>query len=140
MIRQTSAILGSSSNLNRRGTLTLELVMVLPILMILLMALVEFTLLFGAREQVVDAARAGARIASLHGVTENDVVQEVKSSLPISYGETAMIVSEMGNYSGDDVIITVAMPMNVASPNLLWPIGYNISEQQIVAQARSRKE
>ncbi|RMG39657.1 MAG: pilus assembly protein, partial [Planctomycetota bacterium] len=66
----------------RGGFLTsAELVLVLPILAVLLAGLVEFSLLFFARGEIVDAARAAARIASFPGATDLDVEREVRRTL-----------------------------------------------------------
>ena len=43
----------------RRGVLSMELVLTLPIVGVVLLALFEFTLLFYARGLVVEASRAG---------------------------------------------------------------------------------
>mgnify|MGYP003350373201 CR=1 FL=1 len=48
---------------SRSGVLSMELVLTLPILLILLFGLLEFSLLFFARGDVVDASRAGGRAA-----------------------------------------------------------------------------
>ncbi|RLS54151.1 MAG: hypothetical protein DWH91_12600, partial [Planctomycetota bacterium] len=51
----------------RRGILSAELLLTLPILIVLLFGLLEFSLLFFARGDVVDASRAGARAARIFG-------------------------------------------------------------------------
>ena len=66
----TSAVRRCSRARSRRGSLTMELVLVLPILGILLLGLFEYSLLFFARGEVVDASRTGARIASVTGRQE----------------------------------------------------------------------
>src|SRR5581483_1452647 len=89
MLRRTPAQYGigtrrapSSRSFRRDGVLSLELVLTLPILGIVLMALFEFTLLFYARSQVVEASRAAARQATLTGVTVDDVEATVARVLP----------------------------------------------------------
>ena len=56
--------------LQRRGVLSMELVIALPIFGILLMGLFEYTLLFSSRGDVVEACRAGCRKATLANVTD----------------------------------------------------------------------
>ena len=65
----------------RRGILSAELLLTLPILTVLLFGLLEFSLLFFARGDVVEASRAGARAARLYGATTESVEAEVLSSL-----------------------------------------------------------
>ena len=48
----------------RRGVVTLEIILVLPIFLIVLMAIVEFGLLFSNEQMVESASRAGTQVAS----------------------------------------------------------------------------
>ena len=62
---------------SRRGVLSMELVLTLPILFVVLMGLFEFTMLFYSRSLIVEASRVGARKASLPGATQQAVQDEV---------------------------------------------------------------
>ncbi|WP_417380562.1 TadE/TadG family type IV pilus assembly protein [Gimesia sp.] len=124
----------------RRGFLSMELALVLPIFGIVLFALLEFTLLFYARADVVEASRIGARLASLPGITQENVEQEVLKILPPQLGQGAVIQTEMGEHPGDVVMVAVSIPMNLASPNLLWPIGYDLHGQNLYSETRMIKE
>ncbi|QDT99149.1 TadE/TadG family type IV pilus assembly protein [Gimesia aquarii] len=124
----------------RSGFLSMELVLVLPIFGIVLFALLEFTLLFYARADVVEASRIGARLATLPGVTQENVEQEVLKILPPQLGQGAVIQTELGEHAGDVVTVAVSIPMSLASPNLLWPIGYDLTEQNLYSETRMIKE
>lgn len=124
----------------RRGFLSMELALVLPIFAIVLFALVEFTLLFYARADVVEASRIGARLATMPGITQQNVEAEVKKILPPQLGQGAVIKTEMGKHSGDVVMVAVSIPMTLASPNLLWPVGYNLKGQNLYSETRMIKE
>tara|TARA_R110002095_G_scaffold94422_3_gene82285 strand:+ start:88576 stop:88992 length:417 start_codon:yes stop_codon:yes gene_type:complete len=124
----------------RRGFLSMELALVLPIFGIVMFALLEFTLLFYARADVVEASRIGARLATLPGVTQNNVEQEVLKILPPQLGQGAVVKADLGENSGDIVMVAVSIPMTLASPNLLWPIGYNIKGQNLYSETRMIKE
>ena len=124
----------------RRGSLSMELVLVLPILGILLMGLFEFSLLFFARSEVVDASRAGARKATLPGTTLADVELEVLQTLSPRLRDAAQVGIESGAYSGDPVIVAVRVPMSAASPDLLWPIGFGLQNNDLVCETRMVKE
>jgi hypothetical protein len=118
----------------------MELALVLPIFGIVLFALLEFTLLFYARADVVEASRIGARLATLPGITQENVEQEVLKILPPQLGQGAVIQTEMGEHPGDVVMVAVSIPMNLASPNLLWPVGYDLQGQNLYSETRMIKE
>ncbi len=120
------------------GFVSLEVILVLPMFMILLLGLCEFSLLFSARGQVVEAARAGARIATL--VDDVVVEEEVRQTLSHHLGAYARVDSRLGKYSGDEVLVQVRVPMASATPDLLWPIGYSVRGREVIAVARMRKE
>ncbi len=118
----------------------MELALVLPIFGIVMFALLEFTLLFYARADVVEASRIGARLATLPGVTQENVEQEVLKILSPQLGQGAVIQTEMGEHSGDVVMVAVSIPMTLASPNLLWPIGYDLKGQNLYSETRMIRE
>lgn len=55
----------------RRGAIAVELLVSVPILVILLLAVIEFGLIFAAIKQVAFASRLGAKLASEAGTTAN---------------------------------------------------------------------
>lgn len=124
----------------RSGIVSMELALVLPIFGIVMFALLEFTLLFYARADVVEASRIGARLATLPGVSQENIEQEVLKILPPQLGQGAVIQAEMGENSGDVVMVAVSIPMTLASPNLLWPIGYDLKGQNLYSETRMIRE
>ena len=124
----------------RRGSLTMELILVLPILGVLLLGLFEYSLLFFARGEVVDASRAGARMASLPGASVEDVETQVLNSLSPRLRQTAEIGVEAGSYTGDPVAVAVKVPMSSAAPDMLWPIGFGLSGKHLLSETRMVKE
>lgn len=120
--------------------ISMELVLTLPILFILLMGIFQFSFLMYARSDVVQAARAGARLGTLNGVWPEDVEQEVGRSLGPRFQNAFRVESELPEYSGEEVVVTVRVPMTAVAPNLLWPLGYNIRGQELVASTRMVKE
>lgn len=128
------------SQRRRRGVLSMELVLTLPILLVMLLGLLEFSFLLSARGEVVHACRAGARVAALHGVTPDDVQLEVERTIGGQFRSDCTVETLLGEYTGDPVVVTVRVPMTAAAPNLLWPLGYNIRGRDIVAQTRMLKE
>lgn len=125
---------------NRRGWLSMELVFVLPILLFMLLGMLEFSLLFFARSEVTEAARTGARTAMLAGVTEEEVIAAIRSTLSQRLHRGLSIHVDLGEQSGDPVGVAVRVPMHNASPDLLWPIGYSLDGQYLYAETSYLKE
>ena len=126
-----------SLNLSRRsrsGVLSMELVLTLPILMLVLAGLFEFTLLFFARGEVVDASRVAARKATLPGVTVQDVEEEVLKVLSPRFHNSLQVNAVLGEKSGDVVSVAVTVDMNAAAPDLLWPIGYSLQGRPLMSE------
>ena len=124
----------------RRGVLSMELVLTLPILFVLLMGLFEFTMLFYSRSLIVEATRVGARKASLPGATQQDVQNEVCRVLNPRLQNGIQIGVNLGNYSGDVVVVSVQTPMTSAAPDLLWPIGAGLGGRNLYAETRMIRE
>ncbi|RLS39961.1 MAG: pilus assembly protein [Planctomycetota bacterium] len=133
----------SSTPLNRRrhrGILSAELLLTLPIMTVLLFGLLEFSLLFFARGDVVEASRAGARAARLYGATEESVEQQVRSSLGGRLAPRARVITSLGDKTGDDVSVAVVVPMAAAAPDLLWLIGYSLKGRELICETHMAKE
>lgn len=124
----------------RRAFLTAELVLTLPVLGLILFALFEFSLLLAARSAVVEAARTGARKATFPNVQSHDIENDVRMVLPPKMRAAATIRVHRGDHTGDPVTVTVTVPMHVASPDLLWPIGYRLRGRHLFAETQMVRE
>jgi Flp pilus assembly protein TadG len=129
-----------SQRRGRRGVLTMELVLTLPILLVMLLGMFEFTLIFYSRGQVVEASRAAARKASLPGVTDEDVEAEVRRVLSPTLQAGVQIEVDLGERSGDLVAVSIEVPMTSASPDLLWPIGVGLDGRNLYSETRMVRE
>ena len=118
----------------------MELAMTLPILGLVLLALFEFSLLFSARGTVVEASRAAARVASLQGSDMEDVQEEVTRILGPRYADRVQVDVDFGQHSGDTVCVGVSVPMDSASPDLLWPVGYGLEGRRLYSETCMVKE
>lgn len=118
----------------------MELVLTLPVLFTLLLALFQFMLLFYSRSLLVEASRAGARKASLANATEADVENEIKRVLVPRLQQGMQVNVDFGEWSGDVVSVSVAVPMSSASPDLLWPIGFGLDGQKLFSETRMVRE
>ncbi|MFO1045776.1 MAG: TadE family protein [Planctomycetaceae bacterium] len=124
----------------RRGVLSMELVLTLPILFILLMGLFEFTMLFYSRSLIVEATRVGARKASLPGATEQSVQDDVLQVLSPRLQTGIQVGVDLGTHSGDVVVVSVQTPMTSACPDLLWPIGVSLNGRSLYSETRMIRE
>lgn len=138
--RHTNPRQRQRSRNRRNGVLSMELVMTLPIVMVLLMGILEFTMLFFAQGSVTEASRLGARRATMQGVVEEDIHDDIKRALGRSLYPHAEVSLNDSDYSGDPVAVAVRVPMTAASPNLLWPIGFDLEGRYLTAQSRMVKE
>jgi hypothetical protein len=130
----------SSTKKHRRGLLSMELLITLPIFGILLMGLFEYSLLFAARGDVVAACRAGCRRATLANATLEDVEYEVRATLGNRLARRVQVDAVLGERTGDEVTVAVSVPMGLASPDLLWPIGFGLRDRNFSCQSRMVKE
>jgi len=124
----------------RCGILSMELVLTLPILFVLMLALFEFTMLFYSRSLVVEASRAAARKASLPGATEEAIEAEVRRVLSPSLQYGMQIGVDLGDHSGDLVVVSIEVPMSSASPDMLWPIGVGLNGRNLYSETRMVRE
>jgi Flp pilus assembly protein TadG len=128
----------------RGGSITVELLLVLPILMAVLLGTFEFSMLAQVRQQLVLASREGARVAALGG-TQADVTQATQQSLGgVLQNATIQVnIADGGGNptpSGQPVSVLVSIQAGKAVPDLLTFIGYSISNQTLAAQTVMRKE
>lgn len=122
----SKSVAGRRQPVRRGGLLTMEMILVLPILFTVLMAVFEFSILFFARSSVVQACRAAARRASL-GVADQaeieDVVRRVLSP-NLQYNHTVYYIP--AERAGEITTVGLTVPMSTAAPDLLWPVGFSL--------------
>ena len=101
---------------SRRGTATLETALVLPLLLLLTFALIEYGWLFLRAQEITNGARQGARIAVRPDATNADVQASITAAM-----ETAGIagylvtfspenVHDENLYPGDSVTVIITVP------------------------------
>lgn len=123
----------------RRGTVIIELLLVLPVFVVLLTAMIEFSLILTARQELLTASREGARIAS-HGAPNEEVqaaVQRVLGDGRLGSAEVNIQHFEedhfLPNAPRDRVQIVVHVPTTRVVPNFLGLVGINFAEDELVA-------
>ena len=98
---------------------------------------VVFTL---AEASVVEASRAGARAAARVGSDLVQVQHEAGLVLFPPLRPTMQVEWAGGDHSGDPVTVAVQVPMNLASPDLLWVVGYSLQGKYLYAESTMIKE
>lgn len=129
---------------DRNGTLTIELLFVLPVAVILILAMVEFSMILVARQQVAAASREGGRVAAIGG-NQMEIEAAVETFLDGNLSG-AMVQSQITDAfgtpipSGGTVTVVVSVPTAQAVPNLLAPFGFSIANDVIHASTKMRRE
>lgn len=130
----------------RRGMLTLELVIALPILLLVVLAAIEFSILLMGNQAISAAAAIGAREASMPGATPRRVEAAVQRALrPWRFaGKIEPIVLEpplpAQVPTGRPVSVTVRVRSTEVAPDLLKFIGVSLAGQQLSSTYVARKE
>jgi Flp pilus assembly protein TadG len=124
--------------------MALELLLVLPLLLTLLFAMIQFSLLLSSRQVMLAASQEGARVAAQGGdaAEVETATRRVLGNGALSQARVVVQVTDSsGNPlpSGDPVTVCVQLNADQAAPNLLRFIGLNIQEP-IVACTTLRKE
>ncbi len=133
----------------RRGVLSLELLLFLPLVLLLLLAMVQFSMTLFARQQLVAASREACRVAALggdlgeveqtvHRVLGNGRLGDADIDLTDEQGKP--IPSGMAVSSGESVAVWLRLPTNHAVPDLLRFMGYSHRKDELVARTLMRRE
>jgi Flp pilus assembly protein TadG len=130
----------------RRGsTLAAELLFVLPVVLVVVLATIEFSTLLVVRQQLQASSREGARVAALGGDA-----QQVETAVRNFLGNGTLANAQVDSVLTDDqgqplpagapVAVTVSIPTAQAVPNLLALAGFSIADDVSIAQTVMRKE
>jgi Flp pilus assembly protein TadG len=109
---------------NERGAAAVEFALVLPLLILLIFGIVEFSIAYNNKQGLHAAAREGARLASLPTSSETAIQDRVNSSLQGTVSGTPTItISPDVTYpcadrDGQTVVVTVSAPHDIDIP--LW--------------------
>lgn len=122
-----------------------ELLVALPVLMVVAVAILEFSLLWSANMRVKEASRAAARIASLPAANTAELEQAATRAAVLALADARLAKElrlhiEPGAHTGDAVLAEVVIPMQAAAPDLLDFFGFSLRDRLLVAQTVMRKE
>ena len=135
--------------LKRRGAVfSIEMMMLISVLIPMMFALTEFSLLWSARHLLNAAAFEAARAAAMPAPTNADrcdAAMDAADSVLVkprfrdpTIGYT--MTCDAGMYHGDMVKIVIEMPMTTASPDLLGIIGISIEDKMLTAEAVAARQ
>jgi Flp pilus assembly protein TadG len=133
--------------------LTLELLLTLPILLLVMLAIIEFGILLVSSQAVSAAAAIGAREATLPSATPESVTTAVEKALagwrfvstlePVKIevnGEPETTLPLEDAITGDSVAVTVCVDSVAAAPNLLKYVGITLEGKKTCSTIVMRKE
>ena len=128
-----------------RGLAALELVLVLPFLLGLVLAAVEFGMLWSVSQRVqlacATACRVGTRPCESLSVLDRQVRLAAQASLisrPLV--QTYKLNFFPGGNTGDPVIVEIQVPMSAAAPDLLQILGFSLQNRYLYSRIVMRKE
>ena len=125
--------------------LSTELLLVLPILVGVFFAIVEFSLLLSANQQVKLASRVACRVGTLPAANPSELQRAVCHAAETALAKPNLIGTyeltfQPGRYTGDRVVVEIRVPMKAASPDLLAAMGLRLGGRKLVARTVMRKE
>jgi len=120
----------------RRGAiLSMELVLILPIFLLLIFSILEFSMLMAASTRVANAAQSGSRLMSLSDANADEVRDKVISLLGTKLAQDCHIDVQPAAFAGHIGRVSVHVPMTNACPDLLWMTGFSVKGRSIDSAA-----
>jgi Flp pilus assembly protein TadG len=100
----------------RLGAVAVEMAIVTPLLLAMLFGIIEFGWLFTVRSTMVNAAREGARLGALEGVTETEIRNRTSELLvPMHIDDNCSVSVTMPTDSNPTVTVNVSAPRSSVS-------------------------
>lgn len=123
------------------AVLSMELVLVLPIMIAMICAMIEFGMLWSSGQRVKEAATAGCRTATFRGADEAAIRKSIEQTL----GRKSLVAGysleiNKPDPNSKEVAVTVSVPMKAAAPDLLAFIGFGLKQRAVTARTIMRCE
>lgn len=109
--------------------------MIMPLFLLLIFSIVEFSMLMSASSRVSNAALSGARLMSISGATPEEVKAKVTAFLGPALSHNCRIEVQPAAYAGDVGCVSVSVPMKNASPDLLWMTGFRLDTRSLNSES-----
>jgi Flp pilus assembly protein TadG len=140
-----SSISRSTKKTRKGAVLSLELLLILPILWVVCFGFVEFSLLLMSMQRVQAASSAACRVGTLPTTDLEAQQTAMNDAAKAALGKTGLIdsyqmQSQVGQFSGDPVQVEITVPMTAAAPNLLLIVGFSLEGRQLVARTEMCKQ
>ena len=113
-----------NSNYRYRGLETVEAALVFPLILVFTFVILGFGLIFFRAHQMTNAARAGVRVAILHGKTQSEVsgiITEAFKNTGIT-GYDDPIITGIDGSKGDPVKVTISIDLDKICPIPISPL------------------
>ncbi|MCA9243146.1 MAG: pilus assembly protein [Phycisphaerales bacterium] len=122
----------------KRGTVTVELAVVSPLMFAMLFGIIEFGWAFTVRHTMVNAAREGARIGALQGAEESDVRTKVAQLLePMDLNSRVTVSVDWGTEDDPMCEVRLSVPQeDISLVGDFFGFGYG----ELDAYAAMRRE
>jgi Flp pilus assembly protein TadG len=118
-----------------------ELLLLLPIVLAVLIAMVEYSMILSIDQQLAVASREGARVAAQGGTT---VEVEAAARLVLgtgSVGQNTVVTSQLTDVSGNPVTVQVVIAdASTVVPNMLRFVGFSINGTPLAGTTVMRRE
>ncbi len=126
---------------SRRGSGAFEALIVIPILLAIVLAVVEFAMILSAEQKLAEASGVGCRTGSL-GHSDHDVKAAVKAVIGDKrYDPDRIHIRRWKDkHAGPMIEVKVEMPATAASPNLLRSVGIDLSGDTLTGRTVMRVE
>lgn len=96
----------------RRAAAVVEFAVVLPLLLVLLLGIIEFSWVFMVRQTLINAAREGCRVAVLRTASDNQVLARVSDVMePLGFAEGEQWTMQMSEINEPVQTVTVSIPL-----------------------------
>jgi hypothetical protein len=134
------------SKRRRAGAMfSIELLFIVPIVLALACAIVEFAMLWSASHKVQLAAQGACRAATrpCDDLKQLDkVVREIAHSslLDNRLRKQHRLTFQPGQHTGDPVTVEIKVPMTAAAPDLLRFFGFSLQKRFLISRVVMAKE
>lgn len=126
---------------SRQASVSMEALLVLPVLLLVVFALVEFAMLLATEQKLAEASGLAARTAAV-GRSDADAKEAVKAVLGPRQYEAAdvTIARRHDDRLGDLVEVRIDLPAKAAAPCLLRSCGVKMSDDTLIGRTLMRAE
>lgn len=115
--------------------LSIELIMVLPVLLLVLLAFVEFSLITTAHARVENVAATASRQLSTVTKSTRQIQQTINQMLGQQFAHGAFAELDIPQTTDHIGRIRIIVPMQNVTPDLLWMTGFSVRGRFVVGEA-----